>query len=212
MVSLFGTLGWRPESLVPSIRSTPNLESLTFYHSDHPDSHRARDSIVEYCETIGLPWESVELPDAFDILQITKRMKDDVRRVRQRGHEIARFNISGGTRLMSSAALLVCILEGIPAVYVHDETYEEIHLPLLRIEYSTALTPKQRSILKFLMENKGREYTESELAEALRVHKATMNHHLKILESKGVIGLVTSPKDPRAKLVRPAPALELLLG
>jgi CRISPR locus-related DNA-binding protein len=212
MVFLFGTLGWRPESLVPSIRSTPDLEALVFYHSDHPDSQKARDSVVDYCEAIGLRWKGVELPDAFDLLEIAKRMKSDVRRVRQEGSEIARFNISGGTRLMSSAALLVCILEGIPAVYVHDETSEEIRLPLLRIEYSAALTPKQRRILEYLISNKGKQYTESELAEALQVHKATMNHHLKILESKGVVELITSPRDPRAKIVKPAPAIELLLG
>jgi CRISPR locus-related DNA-binding protein len=212
MVFLFGTLGWRPQSLVPSIRSTPELEAMVFYHSDHPDSRKARDSVAEYCETIGLSWEAVELPDAFNLLEIAQRMKSDIRSVRRDGHQIARFNISGGTRLMSSAALLVCILEGIPAVYVHDETYEEIRLPLLRIEYSAALTPKQREILEYLIRNKDRQYTESELAVALHVHKATMNHHLKILESKGVVELVTSPKDPRAKMVTAVPALELLLG
>ena len=123
-----------------------------------------------------------------------------------------RFNIAGGTRLMSSAALLVCVLEGIPTTYVHDDTGEEIALPLLRMNYADHLTPRQREILRFLVDNAGASHSESSLAKALRVHKTTMNHHVRLLEKKGVVEVFPDPRDSRAYVVRPAPGAELLVG
>ena len=211
MTLLFGTLGWRPQSLVPSIRSTEGLERVTFYHSDHARSRAARAKVIEFCRALGVSAEAVELSDAFDLLEIAGRIRADVRREKASG-AVLRFNIAGGTRLMSSAALLVCILEGIPATYVHDETLREVPLPLLRIAYGDRLTGKQREVLSFLIKNRDRAYTETALAKALGVHKATMNHHLRELEEKGAIERAKDPKDRRALLVRPAPGMELLLG
>jgi len=208
---LFGTLGWRPQSLIPTIRSTEDVEKLIFYHSDHPDSLSARDAVMEYCETIGLPVRPVELADAFDLVECAKRIRKDVRAVREEGKKIAKFNIAGGTRLMSSAALLVCILEGIPASYVHDETLEEIQLPLLQIRYSEALSSKQMEILRFLLANRESSFSESELALAMGLHRATMNYHVKELLRKGVIEVVPDKEDNRVKIIKVGPAVELLL-
>lgn len=211
MTVLFGTLGWRPQSLIPTIRSTEGLERVTFYHSDHAKSRAARAKIVEFCRSLGLPATAVELGDAFDLLRIAERIRADVRRERAAG-ALVRFNIAGGTRLMSSAALLVCILEGIPATYVHDDTLEEVPLPLLRIAYGERLTPRQREILGLLVRDRERPYTETSLAKALGLHKATMNHHVRELEAKGALVRERDPQDRRALLVRAAPGIELLLG
>ena len=211
MTVLFGTLGWRPQSLLPSIRSTENLERVVFYHSDHAKSRDARSKVMEFCRSLGLPASAVEVSDAFDLMHVASQIRADVRKERSAGADL-RFNISGGTRLMSSAALLVCILEGIPATYVHDETYEEIPLPLLRITYGEGLTPKQREVLTFLVKNRDKEYTETALARALGVHKATMNHHLHELEAKGAIERQANPADGRELIVKPTPGMELLVG
>ena len=211
MTVLFGTLGWRPQSLVPSIRSTEALDGVVFYHSDHAKSRAARAKVVELCRALGVPATAVELSDAFDLLEIARRIRADVRRAKASG-SVVRFNIAGGTRLMSSAALLVCILEGIPATYVHDETLREVALPLLRMTYGERLTAKQREVLAFLLEHPDRAYTETGLAKALGVHKATMNHHVRELEAKGAVARVRDPGDARALLVRPTPGMELLVG
>jgi len=113
---------------------------------------------------------------------------------------------------MSSAALLVCILEGIPATYVHDETYRELALPLLRMTYGEGLTRKQREVLAFLVKNHEKSFSETALARALGVHKATMNHHLRKLESMGTIERQADPADGRRLVIVPAPGIELLLG
>src|SRR5437773_1137256 len=122
MTVLFGTLGWRPQSLLPSIRSTSHLDRVAFYHSDHAKSRDARAKVAEFCRGLGVPCTAVEVSDAYDLLQVAGQIRADVRKEKSAGMDL-RFNIAGGTRLMSSAALLVCILEGIPATYVHDETY-----------------------------------------------------------------------------------------
>lgn len=211
MTVLFGTLGWRPQSLIPSIRSTPGLERVVFYHSDHAKSRDARAKVMDFCRSLPVPAAAAELDDAFDLLGCAGRIRDDVRKERASSAEL-RFNIAGGTRLMSSAALLVCILEGIPATYVHDETYREVPLPLLRITYGRGLTPKQREVLAFLVKNRDKRYSETTLARALGVHKATMSHHLRGLAAAGAVERVRDPADARRLVLRPAAGMELLVG
>src|SRR5216117_3934000 len=211
MTVLFGTLGWRPQSLLPSIRSTEHLERVAFYHSDHAKSRDARAKVVEFCRSLGVPCTAVEIGDAYDILHAASQIRADVRKEKAAGTEL-RFNITGGTRLMSSAALLVCILEGIPATYVHDETYREIPLPLLRITYGEGLTARQREVLSFLVRNREKDFTETALAKALGVHKATMNHHLRELDAKGAIARLSDPADARRLIVKVAPGMDLLIG
>ncbi len=210
MTVLFGTLGWRPESLIPSIKSTKDLEKLCFYHSDHEKSIKARDRVVDYCNTIGLPVIPKELRTPFNLIDIATEMKRDIDEVSEKGHRI-RFNIAGGTRLMSSAALLVCILKGIPTTYVHDDTFEEIQLPLLQMDYSSAFTSKQREILNYLSERGDAPLSQTKLAGALGIHKATMNHHVKELKKKGAIEISSHEKDGRVSMIRLAPHMHLLL-
>lgn len=211
MAILFGTLGWRPQSLIPSIRSTPDVERLVVYHSDHGKSREARAKVMEFCRSIELSAVAVELSDAFDLLACAGRIREDVRKERATSPDL-RFNIAGGTRLMSSAALLVCILEGIPATYVHDDTYREIPLPLLRLTYGRGLTTKQREVLAFLVKNRDKRLSETALARALGVHKATMNHHLRGLEAAGAIERRRDSADARRLVLQPAPGMDLLVG
>jgi CRISPR locus-related DNA-binding protein len=208
---LFGTLGWRPQSLMPSIKSTEGLDRVVFYHSAHEKSRAARSKMLELCGTLGVPATPIELSDAFNLFQIAGRIREDVLKARKDG-TVIRFNIAGGTRLMSSAALLVCILEGIPTTYVHDETNEEIQLPLFRMNYASHLSAKQKEILAYLVAHRDRPPNETALAKALGVHKSTMNHHVKQLVAKGVVEVTPDPKDTRAHLIRAAPGAELLVG
>jgi DNA-binding MarR family transcriptional regulator len=138
-------------------------------------------------------------------------MKEDIDEVRSEGNSNIRFNIAGGTRLTSSAALLVCILKGIPTMYVHDETFEEIQLPLLRMDYSSNFTAKQKEILNFLRKNKDKPLSQTELAGKIGIHKATMNHHVKELREKGVVLITPGENDSRARMISLAPHVDLLL-
>ncbi|HEX9908534.1 MAG TPA: MarR family transcriptional regulator [Thermoplasmata archaeon] len=219
MVAVFGTLGFRPKSLIPTIRSTADVDEVVVYcGSDKADPGsakkvaEARRSVVEYCRNLRIAIEVVDLEDPFDFRSIALRIRADVRKRKQAGKDIGVFNIAGGTRPTSSAALLVCMLEGIPTVYVHDVTYQEIRLPLLRMEYSQVLSGMERTILGILVNNKGGDLTEVELAKLVGKHKATVNHHLRNLVKKGAVRLERHPKDSRKKIVRLEESTELLLG
>lgn len=219
MVVVFGTLGYRPKSLIPTLRSTPDVDKLVFYFgADKKDQDaerrvaEAKRSVIDYCAKMGIAVDPVELKDPFDFKSIAVRIRKDLRKHKKEGREIAVFNIAGGTRPTSSAALLVCILEGIPTVYIHDVTYEEIRLPLLRMEYDQVLSKEEKEILRFLIGCEGMGVTEVELASKLGKHKATMNHHVKNLVRKGVVRLDRHPDDLRKKIVKVEDSTELLLG
>jgi len=219
MVAVFGTLGYRPKSLIPTIRSTQDVDKVVFYcGADKYDPEavkkvaEAKRSVLDYCRTMKIATDAVDLDDPFDFKRIAVRIRGDIKRHKREGKEVAVFNIAGGTRPTSSAALLACILEGVPTVYVHDLTYEEIHLPLLRIEYSQVLSVEERQILRTLLKNKSKSLTEVELAKLVGKHKATVNHHLKNLIAKGAVRLEKHPEDSRKKIVRLEESTELLLG
>jgi DNA-binding MarR family transcriptional regulator len=216
---VFGTLGYRPKSLIPTLRSTPGVYKLVFYFGadkTDPEAEKrvseARRSVTDYCAKMGIAAEPVELKDPFDFKGIAVRIRKDLRKHKSDGREIAVFNIAGGTRPTSSAALLVCILEGVPTVYIHDVTYEEIRLPLLKMEYDQVLSKEEKEILRFLVKRKSDLLTEVELASKLGKHKATMNHHIKNLVRKGVVRLERHPSDQRKKVVMVEDSTELLLG
>jgi len=197
---------------MPSIKSTEGLERVVFYHSAHDKSRAARTRVMQFCSSLGVEATPVELSDAFNLLEIAARIRKDVAKTREEGLGPIRFNIAGGTRLMSSAALLVCVLEGIPTTYVHDETDKEIQLPLIRMNYADRLSTRQKEILAYLVSHREHPPSETALAKALGVHKSTMNHHVKQLVAKGMVEVTSNPDDTRAHLIRAAPGAELLVG
>lgn len=219
MVVVFGTLGYRPKSLIPTLRSTEDVDKLVFYFgADRTDPEaedrvsEAKQTVLEYCAKMRIAVDPVELGDPFDFKRIAGQIREDLRKHKREGKEIAVFNIAGGTRPTSSAALLACILEGVPTVYIHDVTYEEIRLPFLKMEYDQVLSKEEKEILRYLSKNRGRGLTEVELASRLGKHKATMNHHVKNLVGKGAVRLERHPSDQRKKVVTLEDSTELLLG
>ncbi|HNU35868.1 MAG TPA: MarR family transcriptional regulator [Methanomassiliicoccales archaeon] len=211
MVAILGTLGFRAKSLLPTLESTPGVDKVVVFCNDHPRALEALTEVQEVCTIMDIRIDRVAIPDAFDLLQAAKAMRSQVRQLKNDGQEIAVFNIAGGTKMMSAAALLVCAMEGLNSVYVHDETYREIPLPLLKVDYSQLLTTAQKEILMFLWRNRAQPMTQVEIAQGMGKHKATINHHIQVLEGKNILHLVEDPRDRRKKVVRVYDALELML-
>jgi len=211
MVAILGTLGFRAKSLLPTLESTPGVDKVVVFCNDHPRAIEALADVQRVCGLMGIRIDRVAIPDAFDLLQAAKAMRSQVRQLKKDGHEIAVFNIAGGTKMMSAAALLVCAMEGLNSVYVHDETYREIPLPLLKVDYSQLLTTAQKEILVYIWTNWAQPMTQVEIAQGMGKHKATINHHIQILEGKNILRLVEDPRDRRKKVVRVDDALELML-
>lgn len=211
MVAILGTLGFRANSLLPTMESTPGLDRVVVFCNDHPRAMEAMAEVRRVCGIMGIRVDRVAIPDAFDLLQAAKAMRSQVRQLKKDGHEIAVFNIAGGTKMMSAAALLVCAMEGLNSVYVHDETYREMPLPLLKVDYSQLLTTAQKELLIYIWNNRERPLTQVEIAQGMGKHKATINHHIQALEGKNILRLVEDPRDRRKKVVRVDDALELML-
>lgn len=211
MVVILGTLGHHPETLLPTIRSTKGLEEVVVFHSDHQDSIKAVEETGRTCRMMEVAFSPRPIPDAFDLVSTAMEIQRTILELREANKQIAVFNIAGGTRIMSASALLVCTLEGLNTVYVHDHSHEEIPLPLLQIKYSDILTDQEKMILRFLLDKKGMEVTQRDLASELHLHKATINHHIQQLIEKRAIHLEEKEGDKRVRLIRVEDSMTLLL-
>jgi CRISPR locus-related DNA-binding protein len=211
MVVILGTLGHHPETLLPTIRSTKGVEEVVAFHSDHQDSLKAVEDIGHTCDMMEVAFSPRLIPDAFDLVSTAMEIQRAIMELRANNKHIAVFNIAGGTRIMSASALLVCTLEGLNAVYVHDDSHKEIPLPLLQIKYSDILTDSEKLILRFLLDKKGVEVTQRDLASALHLHKATINHHVQQLIEKRAVHLEEKAGDKRVRLIKVEDSMALLL-
>ena len=211
MVAILGTLGHHPETLLPTIRSTKGIDLVVAFHSDHADSIKAVQEIGRTCQMMEVEFSPRPIPDAFDLVSTAMEIQKTILELRTEKKQIAVFNIAGGTRIMSASALLVCTLEGLNAVYVHDDSHKEIPLPLLQIKYSEILTAQEKLILKFLLDKKGAEVTQRDLAIELHLHKATVNHHVQQLIEKRAVRLEEKVGDKRVRLIIVEDSMALLL-
>jgi CRISPR locus-related DNA-binding protein len=211
MVVILGTLGHHPETLMPTIRSTKGIEEVVAFHSDHEASMKAVEEVRSTCRMMDVAFSPRLIPDAFDLVSTAMEIQKAIVELRAGGKQIAVFNIAGGTRIMSASALLVCTLEGLNAVYVHDDSHKEMPLPLLQIKYSNILTDQEKLILRFLLERTGEEVTQRDLASGLHLHKATINHHVQQLVAKRAVRLEEKIGDRRVRLIKVEESMALLL-
>ena len=111
------------------------------------------------------------------------------------------INITGGTNLMSGAAVTGAMLTGVGAYYVNKDPEKEqyqsniVDLPLIMDSVKLLKNEKRKRILRVLVD--GKEWTNQDLAGKLNVNKKSVSKHIGILEAKG---LVRSRKDGKNKL------------
>ncbi len=75
MVSIMGTLGFRPDTILPTIRSTEGLQRVVVFHSDHVRSREAVSEVRDICEQMGLRFSHHEVPDAFNFMRVSKAIQ-----------------------------------------------------------------------------------------------------------------------------------------
>ncbi len=203
MTRIFGTLGFTPQKLIPTIRQRDNVEGVVVFHDTHERSRAAAKAVRTYCRDLDVDFEAREL-DAFDVLTCARAIRT---RVREAPDDDVVFNITGGTSIISSAALLTCLLEGVRAVTVDERSGGETQLPLLSIRYEEILNEQQRRILRYIIDHPG--CTQSDLAEALGKSKATVSHHVGNLKAKGLLHAEALP-DGRTEALEVIESGELL--
>lgn len=205
-MNIYGTLGFTPAKFLPSLRQRSDVERAVVFHDQHADSKKAAQQVALYCRDLGIAFEHHEV-DAFDIVASAAAMQE---RVRKDDPNQVLFNVTGGTKVVSSAAVLTCILEGLRAVYIHEETHDEIALPLITAPYHKLLSAAQRRVLSFIADHT--DCNQRQLVDALGSTKPTITHHIKELERYGLVEKRPHPEDSRRKLLRVIPSARLLLG
>lgn len=207
MTIVFGTLGFTPEKLVPTVTKHDNVTKLVFFHDKDPRGKAAAKRVKDFCKERKLSAQSHEV-NAFDIIECARQMR---RALREHAREEIIFNLTGGTPVISSAATLVCILEGIRAVYIHEVTKEEVSLPLLMVRYDAILNDAQRRVLRHVAQSKGETCTQAEIVRALKLSPSTVSYHVKNLCAQQLLRAEEDPDDTRSQRIRILPSATLLL-
>lgn len=208
MVVVFGTLGFTPDKLLPSLRHHAPVDAVRVFHDTDERSKDAAADVRAHCDELGLACETIPV-DAFDMLDAVGTIRKEVSAF-DTGAIV--FNITGGTAVLSCAALLTCVLDGIrtETTDLRDKSQPPEPLPLLTIEYSELLTDAQRRVLRAISERNGK-VSQSDLVDVLGLRKATVSHHVKSLKERG---LVTGRRaeDARKEYLEVPPSADLLLG
>jgi len=212
MVVIFGTIGSNPKVLIPTIRARDNVEKVVYYYARDTErekvSEKASRVVQEYCERKKIKYEPRMIENASDLLKIAKKIRADLSMQKAQKNEIV-FNVTGGTKVMCAAALLACILEGVNAVYVNEDTKEELELPVIPYEYKHNLSKGQKKILQAI-HALGRNCTLTELVKQTNLKKSTISYHISKLRRMGLVE-IREGEDLREKYINVQPATELML-
>lgn len=208
MVVVFGTLGFTPEKFLPSLRHHAPVDAVRVFHDADERSQEAATDVREHCKELGLDCQSIQV-DAFDMVQATAAIRKQTQGFST--GEIV-FNITGGTAVLSCAALLTCVLDGIRAetVDLRDTSQPPEPLPLLTISYNELLTDAQRRVLQAISDRSGK-VSQSDLVDILDLRKATVSHHVKSLKDRGLVSGERA-EDARMEYLKVPPSADLLLG
>ncbi len=211
MVVIFATLGYQANSLIPTLSKHKSKEKLVlFYTSEDAKVKAAVDEVHRYCKsTLKLEYEDVRLKDPYDLVATALTMKKAISEYKGREKEII-FNITGSTKVISAAAMVVCIVDGITAVYVNERTGEEYTLPLLNVKSKNIATPTQLEILRLIRDNGG-AMIQNDIAAKMKSKPATVSLQLKEMRERGLVKIERDPNNMRANIVRNAEHVPLLL-
>lgn len=207
MTVVFGTLGFTPWKLLTTFRNHEDAHTLVFFHDHAPKGKEAATKVVAFCEGRGIKWTDVTV-NAFDIIECARRMKQEVRK---HDREEIVFNLTGGTPVISSAATLVCILEGLRAVYIHEETRAEASLPLLAVRYDAILNDAQKRVLSFVLDAGEDGRSQSEIGKSLDLSPSTVSHHVRQLKAQQLLRVEEDVKDSRVTRIIGMQSATLLL-
>jgi CRISPR locus-related DNA-binding protein len=208
MVTVFATLGYVPESVLPSLRNA-DVEELVVFASTRERKVEAAVSKVEgHCRRAHLPFKRVKVKRPYDLEAVAKDIGRTLDEYKERD---VIFNITGGTKVMAAAALTMCFLRGIPTEYAQERTKDIIRLPLMKIDPRSQITKRQRDIVMFLLKQKDHKATTSQLLKAVKLKKSTLSTHITNLRRKGLISVESDPASGRSRVVRAIPSLSILM-
>lgn len=156
------------------------------------------EQVREVCDALGIPFQVADLPVDGGFEAVLDTFVREFRR-----HQVAEsaptgceFFLAHTDPLVTVAAVMGCMLEGIPVSMASDPWGQEVvTLPLLKMRYADRVTDAEIRTLETLVEE-GSAVTVTELADTLNVTPPTLSDRLSRMDSKGLV-LKTKGSDGR---------------
>jgi len=145
MTVLFATLGFTPQAVIPSLNWAPDLEKVVVFYSIAKRSHDAMEEVRKACQAREVEFGCYEVKDVHALLPTMEELSRFVDGYKPKDMI---FNITGGTKMLSAAALFLCVLRGIRVIYVREEDRRVVEVPVLRVDYSQLLTKREIEVLE----------------------------------------------------------------
>lgn len=219
MAVLFATLGFTPQAVIPSLNWVPDLEKVMVFYSVAKRSHDAMEEVQKACQAREVEFGSYEVKDVHALLPTMEELS---RFVDEHKPNDIIFNITGGTKMLSAAALFLCVLRGIRVIYVREEDRSVVEVPVLRVDYSALLTDKEIEVLNNIIklwnsekaeyeknkkERRAKEEEEFSIPLGLVYKeigggKSVASGYLERLEKKGLIEKFEDEENGRRKRLR----------
>lgn len=199
-------VGRQPGGALQGLRVPPPIDHLILLHSSDAESRAAAHKVKSVAEQM-LPSGEVELVviDPFGMNDVLAAITSVPRR-----HPDAHVtvNISGGTNIMASAALVACFMLGADAVYVKEDKgpgkrpLEErlLRLPVPRVALRDLKGPQVKVLQALRRSGRGKtEGAVSYLSRELGIPPQLASYHLKRLVKWGLVEMeaVGRRKDAR---------------
>jgi len=199
------TVGLTKEPILQGIRAYP-VDKLFLLHSNDDESEQNSKNIQEELKPLGISCELIEvnayaLEDVIlNILDIQKKHPKDNLHI----------NLTGGTKVMASSALLAGYILGLNVYYLLDGSIERnkdktikeltLELPIPKTSLKE-LEEVQSKIIVFIAQEGGIiERANSVLNENLNISKQNASYHLKQLESKELISVISIGRNKDVSL------------
>lgn len=198
------TVGLTKEPIFHGMNAYP-VDKLILLHSNDDKSKENSHEIAKVAEKMEIICEVQEV-DAFDLENVLITIMDFHKKHKQDNLSI---NLTGGTKVMASAALLSGYILGVRIYYILDGSIEKnqgkgikeltIELPVPKTNIDD-LEETQRNILSYVYQENGLlERANTAIHEALKITKQNASYHLKQLNDKELISLTI---DGRNKIVK----------
>lgn len=186
------------------VEARDGTDRVIVFHDASAKAKEAYKRFVQQCQAKDVKTDEVEVGDA-DFLEATRQILSTLRK-RASGDSV--MCLDGGTRVLSNAALLACVLHGTRVSYRHARDGKLVPVPLLTTPYHAILRDKPRSVLRYIRAHPG--CTAVDAARQLKLSKPTISHHVRRLLELGLIERRRDTQDQRRAILRAVPTIGLL--
>ena len=201
------TVGRSKEPILLGVRAFA-VDKLILLHSDDKETRNHSQEICKELDALQISCEKREV-NAYsldDVVYVISEIQDKHR------SDIISINLTGGTKVMSAAALLAGFILGVDVYYLLNEREERhrgktikeltLELPVPKTNFKE-LEDTQRAILIYISNRGGSlKRANTELQEALGSTKQNISYHLKQLNKKELIAIEIEGRTKNVELTR----------